>query len=309
MKIYLLQNSSYSVDKSVARVLGTLSEEFDLIDLPLDHENIVDLFKDLDPGIVILPSIWEDLLCVKTLQEITSLKTPFEAVIAGQIPETSDLVTAFNEGLAAFLETPVPEAKLRQTLSRVKTKLYKKIKQIELEEKLSNISALSIPHERSRAMSEKNHFLGKVLIEMANRENPFSERKIEILLVSASPAQQNHLENALKSIGILSIKSSGIKDASEKIIATEFPLVISDAVLPDGDVTLLSARMRKICKTMPYVIAWSSSKDKAADLLKPENKIDEVMIKPVPETGIESILPSIVAILYRNLSMEKQQRN
>ncbi len=306
MKIYLLQNSRHPVDESVIHVLGSMSVKFDHINLPEDHEDIIGLFRELEAGMVILPSVWEDLFCVKILQEIILLKTPFEIVIAGQVPEMTDLAAAFNEGLAAFVETPVAEAKFRQTLSRVTTTLYKKLRQVELEEKLSNISDLSIPHERSRAMSDKNHLLGKVLIDLANRNNPFSEQSIEVLLVSASPVQQNQLENTLKSIGVLSIKSSGFEDASEKIKTKEFPIVISDAVLPDGDVTSLTTRLRKICKKMPYIIAWSSSPDKAADLLKPENNIDEVMIKPGPETGTESVLPSIATVLYRNLSLEQR---
>ncbi len=306
MRIYLLQNSSHRIDESVSSVLESMSIGFDYIDLPANHEEILVVFRELEPGMIILPSLWEDLFCVKILQEIALLNTPFEAVIAGQVPEMPSLVTAFNEGLAAFLETPVTEAKLRQILSRVEKMLYKKQNHVELEKKLSNISALSIPHERSRAMSDKNHLLGKALIDMANKKNPFTERSIEVLLVSSSKAQQNKLENTLKSIGILSTKSYGFKDASEKIKEKEFPIVISDAVLPDGDITFLTSRLQKICKKMPYIIAWSSSPDKAADLLKPENKIDEVMIKPGPETGTESILPSIATVLYRNLSLAQR---
>ncbi len=78
MKTYLLQNAGHSIDESVSRVLDSMSIGFDRVDLPYDHEEIIDLFKTLEAGIVILPSVWEDLLCVKILQEVTALKAPFE---------------------------------------------------------------------------------------------------------------------------------------------------------------------------------------------------------------------------------------
>ncbi len=51
---------------------------------------------------------------------------------------------------------------------------------------------------------------------------------------------------------------------------------------------------------MPHIIVWSSSPDKAADLLEPDNHIDELLLKPGPEAGTESILPSIISVIYRS---------
>jgi hypothetical protein len=40
---------------------------------------------------------------------------------------------------------------------------------------------------------------------------------------------------------------------------------------------------------------WSSSPDKAGDFLNPENHIDDVILKPGPAWGLESVVPSLVA--------------
>ena len=126
MKIYLMQNDKDPLDKSLFDVLGSMSIEFQALTLPDKHNDVPPLLNDLQGGVVFLPGIWKDLFCVKTVQEISHVQTPFETVIVDGTPEVSNLIVAFNEGLSAYLETPVTEERLQQIISRTKSCFDKK---------------------------------------------------------------------------------------------------------------------------------------------------------------------------------------
>lgn len=164
---------------------------------------------------------------------------------------------------------------------------------------MSDLASQPIPFNQSRAAVVRNHYLGKAFIDIMKNTGPLFDSEVEVLLVSSSPVQQKQLEMLLKTIRISTFKTGNIEEAIEVTGRKEFPVVISDGILPDGDATSLADRLRKISKSMPHIIVWSSSPEKAAIFLEPENRIDEVLLKPDPETGIESILPSIIAVIYR----------
>ena len=119
MKTYLMQNDDHPLDVSVINALSSMSIGFEVLTLPTNHNDVAPLLNDLEGGMVFLPGIWEDLFCVKIIREIFLMPTPFEMVIADATPEISNLIVAFNEGLSAYLETPVTEEKLQLTISRI----------------------------------------------------------------------------------------------------------------------------------------------------------------------------------------------
>ena len=299
MKTYLLQNDDNVLDESLFNVLNSMSIEFETLTLSSNHQEINPLFNKLEGGIVFLPAMWKDLFCVKVVQEISLIPTSFETIIVDTAPEISDLIVAFNEGLSAYLETPITEEKFQLTISRVRSRFEDKIAQLSTTRRLSGLSAQSISLNTSQAVIARNQYLGRAFIDMVKQTGPLFENKIEVLLVSSSSVQQKQMESVLKAIGISTIKAGSIEEAVQIAEKNEFPVVISDNFLPDGDAIELANRIRKISKQMPHIIVWSSSPDKAATLLKPENHIDEVLLKPGPEVGIETILPSIIAVIYR----------
>lgn len=299
MKIYLLQNDDHPLEKGLTAALESLSMEFKILTLPADHGDIAHVMSDLQGGVVMLPGIWTDLFCVKVIEETALLSTPFETVIVDSAPDLSNLVVAFNEGLSGYLELPVTEERLRQVISRARARFEKRLLQIEAERRFSNLAAQSIPFSRSKAMTVRNQCLGRAFIDFAKRRGPVFEGTIEVLLVSSSPVQQKQLKELLKASGLSTTTSGSIEEAIQGLDEKDYRVVIADGVLPDGDVTVLAGRVRKIAKKMPYMIAWSSSPEKAETLLRPENHIDEVLLKPGPEIGIESVLPSLIAAIYQ----------
>ncbi len=299
MKTYLMQNDDYPLDVSLINSLDSISIKFETIPLPGNHNEVAPLLRELEGGIVFFPAIWEDLACVKMVQEISVLSTPFETVIVDVAPEASNLAVAFNEGLSAYLEKPVTNEKLKTTVSRARSGLEKRISHIATEQRLANLASQSVPINQSRPMTIRDQHLGKAFIDVANKTGPLFKNEVKVLLVSSSSVQQKQLEATLKAIGVSTTNTGNIEEAIQVSGKKAFVVVISDGVLPDGDAISLANRLRKTSKRMPHIIVWSSSPEKAATFLKPENHIDEVLMKPDPETGIESILPSIIAVVYR----------
>ena len=300
MKTYLMQNDDYPLHVSLLDTLEAMNIEFQTLSPPADHHDLSALFNGLEGGLIFLPAVWKDLFCVKLVQEASLLPVPFETIITDVAPDVSKLIVAFNEGLSAYLETPVKEDQLQLTISRAQSRFEQKISQISTARRLFEMTSAADSFSRSRAMLVRNRYLGKAFVDLANKTGPLFESKVEVLLVSSSPVQQKQLDLLLKALGIATTATGNIKEALDTARGKEFAVVISDSVLPDGDAVMLADRLRKISKRMPHIIVWSSSPGKAAALLKPENRIDEVIMKPAPETGIESILPAIIAVIYRN---------
>ncbi|GMT42312.1 MAG: hypothetical protein IEMM0002_0723 [bacterium] len=147
---------------------------------------------------------------------------------------------------------------------------------------------------------ERDQHLAHALLDFMNNNGPVRSGDIKVLLVTTSAAQEKRLGNLLTKIGVSAVSAGNMEDALKNTNLTEYSLIISDSVLPDGDAVTLVSRLRKALKShMPRFMVWSSSPQKATDLLRPENHIDDVLIKPGPGTGIESMLPSIIAGIYQ----------
>ncbi len=130
MKTYLIQNDDYPLDASLMDALNSMSIGFKALLLPTNHNDIAPLLNDLEGGMVIFPAVWEDLFCVKIIREISPMPTPFEMVMIDEKPDISNLIVAFNEGLSAYLETPVTEEKLQLISSLLRSRLEDKIAQL-----------------------------------------------------------------------------------------------------------------------------------------------------------------------------------
>ena len=300
MKIYLMQNDDYPLHVSLSDTLDAMDTEFQALSLPPDHHDLSALFNGLEGGLIFLSAVWKDLLCVKLVQEISLLPMPFETIITDVTPDVSNLIVAFNEGLSAYLETPVKEEQLQLIILRTRSRFEKKISEISTTRRLFEMTTPAASFDRSRAMLVRNRYLGKAFVDLANKTGPLFESELDILLVSSSSVRQKQLSLLLKTLGISTAETGNIKEAIQAAEEKKFTVVVSDSILPDGDAPKLADCLRKISERMPHIIVWSSSPEKAAALLKPENRIDEVIMKPAPETGIESILPAIIAVIYRN---------
>ena len=253
MKTYLIQNDDYPLHVSLLDTLEAMEMKFQALTLPADHHDLSALFNGLEGGLIFLPAVWKDLLCVKFVQEIFLLSMPFETIITGVTPDVSKLVVAFNEGLSAYLETPVKEEPLQIIISRTRSRFEEKISKISTARRLFEMTTPAASFDRSRAMLVRNRCLGKAFVDLANKTGPLFESKVEVLLVSSSSVQQKQLDQLLKALGIATTATGNIKEAIDSAQRKEFAVVISDSILPDGDAIKLADVHSFVTKFVSYV--------------------------------------------------------
>ena len=302
MNIYLFDNKSYPLDRALKKALknGKMKFNCERLSLSFPHKSVVPLLASKAGGIVFLPPIWVDLVCVKAVQEIQTLAEPFETVICGPAPEPSDLIVAFNEGLSSYLESPLEADELKCVLSRTTARYKERLEQARkarlLEEYESNNLTLASSTERF----VHDRLLAKALHDSLHRRGPLLENIVQVLLVSSSRAQRKKLEAFLKGANIAVKGVGSIKEAEEAAQTEKYAAIVSDSLLPDGEATALATRIRNsLDAEIPRFVVWTASPEKAKELLSPENAIDDVVLKPDPDAGMDSILLSIIIGLYQ----------
>lgn len=289
MNVYLLGNEVHALDPGIAETARQLGHASECLELPTNHEDLVPLLANKQGGIAVLPAIWEDLLCVKMAGEMAWIEPPMETVIAGSIPEPAHLVAAFNEGIAAYIPAPAEADQARRALNRAVRRWQARVGRLADADNPVQDSGTA-----ERAM--RDHYVGQALLKCADQgARPFGE-EVRALIVSAAGAQRKQLETLLQRLGAEVRTTQTRKEALDALGKDRFTLIVSDGVLPDGDAPALAKSMRKACKgAVPRFVVWSSSPEKAAGFLNPENHIDDFILKPGPAWGLESVVPSLAA--------------
>ncbi|VAX38153.1 hypothetical protein MNBD_UNCLBAC01-578 [hydrothermal vent metagenome] len=299
MKIYFLENLEYPLDKTLMETFQLCDLSFEVLSLPNDHKETGKVLESKERGCVFLPAVWQDLFCVKIIQEIKLLEKAFETVIVGSAPLAENLVLAFNEGLSAYLTVPITKVNFQHIFLRVKARHKQYIERLDMEHRLFDLERQLNMSSGSEPVHIRNHYLGQAFLDIKKQKGPFSEENIEILIISSSEVQKEKLATLLNVLGLTVVKVKNIEEAIKIVQDKYFSIIISDNVLPDGEAVALADQLRKSCSKVPKLVVWSSSPEKAGSLLDPKNHIDEVVLKPSPETGIESILPTIIALMYQ----------
>lgn len=302
MYAYLLENQTNTFDKSLKQQLEGEGLNLEEIELPEQHDGIHELFHAKEPGTIFIPAIWEDLFCVKVVNEIQMMSIPFETVIVGTAPESKHLIVAFNDGLGAYLQTPIDEVKCKTVVRRMKERLRNQFHQITIEKRLEEYEGGgTASHLFSSQVVERDHYLAHAFMDILKQKGPLAEEIVNVLVVTTSTVQQKRLEQFLKQIGITVKNAGNLVQGLKLAQAEEFSVIITDNVLPDGDAVSFVNQLRKLLtNAMPRFIVWTSSPEKSGELLKPENHIDDVILKPGPGAGIEAILPTLIAGIYQS---------
>lgn len=300
MYTYLLHSAKYPADAGLLDGLKNRHLHTESIELPDDHEEMLTLFGTREAGIIFMPPVWEDLFCVKMLDEIQMLKVPFEVILVGELPVVPNLIVAFNNGLGSYLETPIDGDKLGHAISRATSKLRKKAEELRIKLRLSEFESGSAPNYHTPLQVERDQILAHAFLDFMYQRGPIHDGEVKILVVSTSTAQEHKLEKFLDNLGMKIETATDIASAVKLTASSNYSIIISDGILPDGDAIELVKQLRKTLKEqMPKFLVWSSSPDRVPALLNPDNHIDDVLMKPGPGTGIESILPSIVNGIYQ----------
>ncbi len=302
MNIYLLDNAENPLDKTLEAALEAAEVSFDRLALPTSHGAVRELVKAREGGTVLLPALWQDLLCVKIVNEIEALDMPFVTVVVGPLPSTENLVSAFNSGLTAVLETPVESTRLDQILKRVQERFNGKVKQARLIHILQEREAMATNAMLAPQMVVRDQYLGHAFKQIIRGKGALCDGTVRVLLVSSSSSQERKLDELLSAIGMTVARASSIEEAEKCVKEAVCSVIVSDSILRDGDAPKLALMLRNtLSADIPRLIVWSSSPEKAPALLSPENHIDAVVIKPGPKAGVESILPTILTEVMRTI--------
>lgn len=301
MNAYFIASGKYRPDPSLAALLEPHEITAEEVEIGQDAEAVIALFKNRDPGIVFIPPVWDDLFCVKVINNFETLRTPFETVIAGQQPIVPNLVAAYNAGLAAFVELPVNADLFQQAMIRCRARMEKKMAALVAGNRLRAYERDAAPNLFSPQILERDQLLAQAFMDLVQRRGPLLANSVRLLLVSSSEAQRQRFGTFLRSIGLQIATANDMREALRAVEnGGPFAIVISDNILPDGDAFGLVNAMRKSLKDkMPRFIVMTGSPDKAYDLLRPESHIDDVIVKPGPGHGIEMILPAIISGIYQ----------
>lgn len=301
MNAYFIISGEHRPDASLAPLLQAYDLSVEEVEIGDDAETVGALFKDRDPGFIFLPPAWNDLLCVKIINNIEMLRTPFETIIAARQPVIPNLVAAYNAGLSAFVELPVNADLLQQAIIRCRARLEKKLSILVAGNRLRAYERDAVPNIFSSQILERDQLLSQAFMDLIQRKGPLLGGNVRLLLVLSSEAQQQRFGTFLRSIGVQTVTAHDMREALRAVDSDgPFALVISDNILSDGDASRLVNAMRKNLKEkMPRFIVMTGSPDKASDLLRPESHIDDVILKPGPGHGIEMILPAVISGVYQ----------
>ena len=297
MHLYLLSCPGHIPDESMRIFLKEKSLAYEEVEFAGDHAQIAALFSQRPGGIVFLPAMWEDLLCVKVVQEIGLLPGFFEAVVIGGTPDLEHLTVLFNEGVGGYLMSPVDERLCQAMITRLGERLKRRRETAALSERVLELETRLATSAGAAADRQQHRILGKAYLDLKNQAGPFA-KDMEVLLISTSQVQRERMKGVLKALGMEVITAESIQDALERLRERPIPIVISDNILPDGDGLQLARSIRQSSEWMPKVIILSSSAEKMRQLLQPGNYIDEVVLKTIFEAGPESVIPPVVKMMY-----------
>lgn len=301
MNTYFIISGQHRPDPSLAAPLEACDITVEEVEIGKDAETVAALFKDRDPGFIFLPPAWEDLLCVKVINNIETLRTPFETIIADRQPAIPNLVAAYNAGLSAFVELPLNADLFQQAIIRCRARLEKKLSILVAGNRLRAYERDAVPNIFSSQILERDQLLSQAFMDLIQRKGPLLGNNVRLLLVLSSEAQRQRFGTFLRSIGLQIATANDMREALQSLDSDgPFAIVISDNILPDGDASGLVNAMRKTLKDkMPRFIVMTGSPDKASDLLRPESHIDDVILKPGPGHGIEMVLPAVISGIYQ----------
>ena len=232
MIAYFITSGEYRPDPSLAAPLEADEIPLEEVEIGRDAETVIALFKERDPGIVFIPPVWDDLFCVKVINNIETLRTPFETVIADKKPLIPNMVAAYNAGLSAFVELPVNADLFRQAIIRCRSRLEKKMALLIAGNRLRAYERDAAPNVFSPQILERDRLLSQAFMDLIQRKGPLLENNVRLLLVSSSEAQRQRFGTFLRSIGL---QIATVNDMQGALRAVEndgpFAIVIADNIL------------------------------------------------------------------------------
>ena len=285
--LYLLANTEEDFSLACKELLRDLDYNFAFIKSPDHHDELPKLLQDKESGVVLLAITWDDLLCVKMVEEIVNMERPFESVILSDLPTPANLAAAFNRGLSGILTKSPKPNEVRVVLQRASRRVDARLK----DRVATNMSGpAKVDHLR-------DHLIGSAILRWLDGKGglPF-DKSLKALVVASSDVQGSALTALLKQLGLSAFRCKNAAEARSCIDGQDYELVISDCQLPDGTALDVSNYIHQSKRQrLPRFIVWTSSPGLDPKLSAPEAHVDSIMRKPSPENGLASLLPTIFA--------------
>ena len=285
--IYLLATKEEDFSSECKKLLRELDYDYAFIKAPDHHDELPKILNDKNSGVVLLAITWDDLLCVKMVEEIVEMERPFESVIFSDLPTPANLAAAFNRGLSGILTNSLKPNEFRLVLQRAFRRLDARMK-----DRVINKDVKAVKSDPLR-----DHLIGRAILQWLDGKGPVPfDKSLKALVVASSDVQGSALTTLLTQLGLSAFRCKNAAEARSCIDGQEYELVISDCQLPDGTALDVSSYIHQAKRLrLPRFIVWTSSPHLDPKLSAPEAHVDSIMRKPPPESGLASLLPTIFA--------------
>ena len=297
--IWTMDPDTCSTFREAAEQVEATGEILDFDSKGAGPEDLAKAIVAAAPDVIVMDDRIDDAFSVKAFQQARGVRPFLKAIFI--ISETSDLghlLLAMNEGVTTLMEQPVALAKAALYLNRALARIQEEtIRERELErcrrvadeEKACSLEQAEEISKMRRDLARSRRLVHKILTgELAVRSK-------KVLLVSDSPRQVDLFRRYLEEVH-LNIISAGDGGSALDLARREKPaLVVSDLELPDmnGLQLCLAVKNDRLVGPNHFIICTANA-DKAEEIMKPENKVDDCLIKPGRPEEFEAFTVSIV---------------
>ena len=261
----------------------------------IDDKQLGDNLVQDGPDLVIMDYIPRDALSLKAFQRARLQSPALQMILllGNGAPPADELAMLFNEGVTAVLHQPVNEHALDNYINRALKNQHQELERIE---ELSRRQAKLEKEEMRQAKQAGQLARYKNMLKMSFRlidrlllagsRSDFTQAKI--LLFSDSQFQTERLKRQLEKYGFTVLTAPDATSGLETAHQEKPRIIISDLELPDLQGTEL-CRMVKNDETLSpnYFIICTANETKVPEVLKPENLVDDCLLKPGDEEELE----------------------
>lgn len=246
---------------------------------------IEEAVKSSRPALILMDYVPEDAFSVKLMQKVRDSSRFIKFIFfLNNETEIKHLIMAMNEGASAFLDSPLSKSLLKNYIKRA---LTRRNMEIEHEEELERCRKVkdegktdSIEQTDEIFRLKRNLELGSRLISHLLSSSSITP-KPEVLLVSDSSYQMEMFKSSLEDHNFSVNTEKDGESALERIKKEKPGIIVSDLEMPGLNGIELCRAVKNDESLIPnYFIICTANQEKIDEVMKPENKVDDCLLKP-----------------------------
>lgn len=282
----MIRAASESDRKSIVEALDDdVHELLGADQAPVPTDDPAEVITDSGADVVITEYIEQDAWSVKVMQDV-ALRLPFTRFIFLLSQETPlhHLVLAVNEGAAAMLPRPLDSTAIRnyvnRTLNRQKrdrewASEVEQCRQLAEKEKNCSMEQAVEISELKRSLRTGYRLINHLLALNVDR------KKTKVLLITDSAYQLDRFRKILVDHNFLVLAAKNGTQGLETARIEHPRIIVSDLEMPGlNGIELCKAVKNDESLAPNYFIICTANEDKMEEVLKPENKVDDCLLKP-----------------------------